>query len=157
MTEPKVAIVGLGTVGSGVAKILLEEGERVRRHAGQPLKLAKVVVRDLKKARDCKLPGDVLTTDLAAVIDDPEIKVVAQLIGGLEPARTIMLKLLESGKDIVTANKALLAEHGTELFDCARELGRSIAFEASVAGGVPIITTSVNACRRTKSFPCEGS
>ena len=97
-------------------------------------------VRDASRARDCDLPEGVLTTDLADVTDDPEIKVVAQLIGGLEPARTIMLKLLESGKDIVTANKALLAEHGAELFDRARELGRSIAFEASVAGGVPIIT-----------------
>ena len=74
------------------------------------------------------------------ITDDPEIKVVAQLVGGVEPARTIMLKLLESGKDIVTANKLLLAEHGPELFDRARELGRSIAFEASVAGGIPIIT-----------------
>ena len=112
MTEPKVAIVGLGTVGSGVAKILLEEGERVRRHAGHPLKLAKVVVRDMKKARDCRLPSNVLTTDISEITSDPEIRVVAQLIGGLEPARTIMLELLKSGKDIVTANKALLAEHG---------------------------------------------
>ena len=80
-----------------------------------------------------------LTDDVDEVIKDPEIKVVAHLVGGLEPARTIMLELLESGKDVVTANKALLAEHGPELFDRARELGRSIAFEASVAGGIPII------------------
>ena len=80
-----------------------------------------------------------LTDDVDDVINNPEIKVVALLIGGLEPARTIMLRLLESGKDVVTANKALLAEHGPELFDRARELGRSIAFEASVAGGIPII------------------
>jgi homoserine dehydrogenase len=73
------------------------------------------------------------------VLDDPEIEVVAHLVGGIEPARTIMLQLLERGKDVVTANKALLAEHGPELFDRARELGRSIAFEASVAGGIPII------------------
>ena len=80
-----------------------------------------------------------LTDNVDDVINNPEIKVVAQLVGGLEPARTIMLRLLESGKDVVTANKALLAEHGPELFDRARELGRSIAFEASVAGGIPII------------------
>ncbi|MDG2385043.1 MAG: homoserine dehydrogenase [Pirellulaceae bacterium] len=140
MTESKVAIIGLGTVGSGVAKILLDESERVSRHAGRPLNLAKVVVRDREKNRDCQLPDGVMTTELAEIIEDPEIKVVAQLMGGLEPARTIMLKLLQSGKDIVTANKALLAEHGAELFECARSLGRSIAFEASVAGGVPIIT-----------------
>ncbi len=139
MPKSKVAVVGLGTVGCGVARLLLDHGDRTARHAGRVLWLEKAVVRDLKKARDCDLPAGVLTTDLTEVTDNPEIKVVAQLIGGLEPARSIMLKLLESGKDIVTANKALLAEHGAELFDRARELGRSIAFEASVAGGVPII------------------
>ena len=85
------------------------------------------------------LPRGILSSDLARITKNPEIKVVAKLIGGLEPARTIMLELLRSGKDVVTANKALLAEHGAELFDAARELGRSIAFEASVAGGIPII------------------
>ena len=80
-----------------------------------------------------------LTDDLSRVLNNPEIKLAAMLVGGVEPARTIMLQLLESGKDIVTANKLLLAEHGPELFDRARELGRSIAFEASVAGGIPII------------------
>ena len=123
----------------GRRPLLLDHGDRTARHAGRKLWLEKAVVRDLKKARDCDLPTGVLTDDLDEVINDPEIKVVAQLVGGLEPARTIMLKLLESGKDVVTANKALLAEHGAELFDRARELGRSIAFEASVAGGIPII------------------
>ena len=85
------------------------------------------------------LPEGILSDDLRRITQNPEIKVVAKLIGGLEPARTIMLELLRSGKDVVTANKALLAEHGAELFDTARELGRSIAFEASVAGGIPII------------------
>ncbi|MCA9176460.1 MAG: homoserine dehydrogenase, partial [Planctomycetales bacterium] len=99
----------------------------------------RVVVRDVAKAREADLPAGVLTDDLNKVLDDPEIEVVAQVIGGLEPARTIMLQLLEAGKDVVTANKALLAEHGPELFDRARELGRSIAFEASVAGGIPIV------------------
>lgn len=139
MEKSKVAIVGLGTVGSGVAKILLEFGDRTARHAGRTLWLEKAVVRDLKKARNCDLPDGILTDDLNEVLDDPEIEVVAHLVGGIEPARTIMLQLLERGKDVVTANKALLAEHGPELFDRARELGRSIAFEASVAGGIPII------------------
>jgi homoserine dehydrogenase len=139
MDKTKVAIIGLGTVGQGVAKLLLDHGDRTARHAGRTLWLEKAVVRNLKKARDCDLPKGVLTDRVDDVINNPEIKVVASLIGGLEPERTIMLRLLESGKDVVTANKALLAEHGPELFDRARELGRSIAFEASVAGGIPII------------------
>jgi len=139
MDKTKVAIIGLGTVGSGVARLLLDFGDRTGRHAGRTLWLEKAVVRDLARSRDCDLPEGVLTDQLEDVIDDPEIEVVAQLIGGLEPARTIMLRLLESGKDVVTANKALLAEHGPEIFDRARELGRNVAFEASVAGGIPII------------------
>lgn len=139
MEKTNVAIVGLGTVGSGVARLLLDHGDRTARHAGRTMWLKKAVVRDLTRPRDVELPDGVLTDSLQEIIDDDEITVVAQLIGGLEPARTIMLALLESGKDIVTANKALLAEHGAELFTRARELGRSIAFEASVAGGIPII------------------
>ncbi|MBX3426272.1 MAG: homoserine dehydrogenase [Pirellulales bacterium] len=139
MQKTKVGIIGLGTVGSGVARILLDHGDRTARHAGRTLWLEKAVVRDLKKARDCDLPAGVLTDKLDDVVCNPEITLVAQLMGGLEPARTVMLRLLENGKDVVTANKALLAEHGAELFDRARELGRSIAFEAAVAGGIPII------------------
>ncbi len=139
MEKTKVAIIGVGTVGSGVARLLLDHGDRTARHAGRVLWLEKAVVRDLKKPRGCDLPAGILTDRIEDVIENPEIKVVAQLMGGIEPARTIMLRLLESGKDVVTANKALLAEHGAEIFDAARELGRSVAFEASVAGGIPII------------------
>ena len=122
-----------------IAQLLLDHGDRTARHAGRTLWLTHGVVRDLKKQRDVDLPDGVLTDDLQRVIDDETVSVVAQLVGGIEPAKTIMLQLLESGKDVVTANKALLAQHGPELFDRARELGRSIAFEASVAGGIPII------------------
>ena len=140
MEKTNVAIVGMGTVGSGVARLLLDHGDRTARHAGRTLWLTHAVVRDLKKERDAELPEGVLTSDLESLIEDDSVRVVAQLVGGIEPARTIMLRLLESGKDVVTANKALLAEHGPELFDRARQLGRAIAFEASVAGGIPIIT-----------------
>ena len=139
MEKTKVAIVGLGNIGTGVAKLLLDHGDRTARHAGRTLWLEAVVDRDVSTPRQVDLPEGLLTTDLKRITDNPEIQVVAELIGGIEPARTIVLKLLESGKNIVTANKALLAEHGPELFDRARELGRSIAFEASVMGGVPII------------------
>ncbi|MDX1930057.1 MAG: homoserine dehydrogenase [Pirellulaceae bacterium] len=140
MHKTKVAIVGLGTVGSGVARLLLDHGDRTARHAGRTLWLQKAVVRDLRKPRQCDLPPGILTDRLEDVLEDDDIEVVALLMGGLEPARTVMLKLLDSGKDVVTANKALLAEHGAELFDRARLLGRCIAFEAAVAGGIPIIS-----------------
>ena len=139
MEKTNVAVVGLGTIGTGVARLLLDHGDRTSRHAGRTLWLKKVVDKDISTPRDVELPKGVLTDSLDEVINDPEITVVVQVIGGMEPARSIMLRLLESGKDIVTANKALLAEHGPELFNRARELGRSIAFEAAVAGGIPII------------------
>jgi homoserine dehydrogenase len=139
MPDAKVAIVGLGTVGTGVARILLEHGPRIARQAGRKLTLAGVVVGDLSKTREISLPPGLVSDQLSRITDSSEISTVAVLVGGLEPARTIVLELLASGKDIVTANKALLAAHGAELFDRARELGRSIAFEAAVAGGIPII------------------
>jgi len=145
MQKAKVAIIGFGTIGSGVARLLLEHGERIARHAGRRVELVQVVDTDLARPRNVMLPPGVLTDDLSLVLNNPEITAVVQLIGGLEPERTIMLKVLESGKDVITANKALLAEHGPELFDRARELGRSIAFEAAVAGGIPIIA-AINEC-----------
>ena len=139
MNSVKVAIVGFGTIGSGVAKLLLEQGDRVARHAGRRVELARVVDKDLARPRNFSLPAGLLTDDVETVLNDPSIQCVVQLIGGLEPERSIMLRMLAAGKDVVTANKALLAEHGPELFDRARELGRTIAFEAAVAGGIPII------------------
>nr|MCS5575521.1 homoserine dehydrogenase [Pseudomonadales bacterium] len=140
METTKVALIGLGTVGSGVAQVLLSHGDRIACQAGRPLELATIIVTDVEKPRSLQLPEGLLSSDLESLINDPAIPVVIQLIGGLEPARTIMLRLLESGKDVITANKALLAEHGNELFERARQLGRSIAFEASVCGGIPIVT-----------------
>ncbi len=139
METARVALVGLGTIGTGVARLLLEHSDRITRHAGRPVELARIVDLDVSNTRGLKLPDGLLTDNLSKVIDDPEITAVVQLIGGLEPARSIMLRLLDAGKDVITANKALLAEHGPELFNRARKLGRSIAFEASVAGGIPII------------------
>ncbi len=156
MEKTNVAIVGMGTVGTGVAKLLLDHGDRTARHAGRTMWLKKAVVRDLNKPRDVDVPEGVLTESVEDVINDDDITVVAQLIGGLEPARSIMLQLLESGKDIVTANKALLAEHGPELFTRARQLGRTIAFEASVAGGIPIIANISQCLSANQIVSLEG-
>ncbi len=139
MDVAKVALIGFGTIGSGVARLLLEHPDRISRRAGRPVQLVQVVDADIRRKRNTTLPKGMLTDSLESVLENPEITAVVQLIGGLEPERSIMLRVLEAGKDVVTANKALLAEHGPELFDRARALGRSIAFEASVAGGIPII------------------
>ncbi|OWK44366.1 homoserine dehydrogenase [Fimbriiglobus ruber] len=133
-----VALVGCGTVGTGVAKLLLEKGDRLAQRAGRSLVLRKVVVRDPAKVRGADVPRELVTTDLAAV-HDPAVHVVAELIGGTTTARKVVLDALAAGKHVVTANKALLAEHGPELFEAARKVERTICFEAAVAGGVPII------------------
>src|SRR2546426_241895 len=134
-----IAILGLGTVGSGVAKMLLEHRDRIARRTGVTFDLRHVVVRDTDKRRDVAVPSQVLTTDVARVRRDPDVRVAIELWGGVSPTCAVLLDLLQAGKDIVTANKALLAEYGPEIFDRAHELDRSIAFEASVGGGIPII------------------
>lgn len=140
MTSPlPIAIVGLGNVGTGVAKILTQHPERILKRAGRPIEIHKAVVRDLKKPRDVSLRAGVLTDDLQSVIKDPKIQVAVELMGGIHPAFDIVMALLESGKDVVTANKALLCEHGDEIFTAAKRLGRTVCFEAAVAGGIPII------------------
>src|SRR5579863_9702430 len=136
-----IAIVGMGTVGTGVAQVLIEHPERMARRSGRPVRLRHCVVRDLKKSRGIELQEGVLTDDVQRVVRDHEVEIAVHLVGGIHPAREIMVDLLESGKDVVTANKALLCEHGDELFALARALGRTIAFEAAVAGGIPVIAT----------------
>jgi homoserine dehydrogenase len=139
-TEPLgIALIGCGTVGGGVARLLLEHPERLAARSGRPLVLRRVVVQDLTKPRAVPLPSELLTTDLRSVLNDPDIAVAVELVGGTDWTRRAVLDLLTAGKDVVTANKALLAQHGPEVFETARRQGRTIAFEASVAGGIPII------------------
>jgi homoserine dehydrogenase len=140
MAEPvRVGVVGLGTVGSGVVRLLVESADHISRHAGRSIIVERAVCRDIGKDRGLALAADRISSDIRTISRDPSISVAALLVGGLEPARSMMVDLLENGKDVVTANKALLAEHGPELFELARKRGRSIAFEAAVAGGIPIV------------------
>jgi homoserine dehydrogenase len=140
MQEPvRVGVVGLGTVGSGVVRLLVESAGHIERHAGRPIVVERAVCRDVTRDRGLPLAADRVASDIATIVADHSISVAVLLVGGLEPARSMAIALLESGKDLVTANKALLAEHGPELFDIARRHGRSIAFEAAVAGGIPIV------------------
>lgn len=136
----KVGLAGFGTVGSGVAKLIIEDGNRIAAKTGLRLVLACVVDIDTTSERPVTLPKGILTDDLNRLYDDDSIRIGVETIGGTDIARQVQLKMLTCGKDVVTANKALLAEHGNELYRVARENGRCIAFEASCAGGVPIVS-----------------
>lgn len=136
----KVGLVGFGTIGGGVADILLNKKEEIRRKTGKSIELVKICDKDTTSDRGVKIPDGILTDDLSEILRSP-LDIVIELIGGLEPARTFVLDFLKAGKDVVTANKALVANHGPELFDEARRLGRTIAFEASVCGGIPILSS----------------
>jgi homoserine dehydrogenase len=151
-----IALLGCGTVGSGVARLLLEQPERLAARAGRPLVLHRIVVRDPARRRPLAVPRDLLTTDPAAVLGDPAIEVVVELVGGVDWARRAVRDLLAAGKDVVTANKALLAEHGAEIFDTARRHGRAVAFEASVAGGVPIIAALAQSLAANQIVSLQG-
>jgi len=136
----KVGLVGFGTVGSGVAKLILEAADSIAARTGVRLKLACVVDIDTESIRPVKLPKGILTDDLNRLLKDDSIQIGVEMVGGTDAARQIQLKMLEAGKDVVTANKALLAEYGPELYRAAHKNNRCIAFEASCAGGVPIIS-----------------
>ncbi|MDG2390497.1 MAG: homoserine dehydrogenase [Planctomycetaceae bacterium] len=139
MSPLEIGIIGMGNVGSGVAKILTNQSEMLTRRAGRPINIRKATVRDLGRDRGISLPDGVLTVSIDEVIKDPEISLVVQLIGGIEPARDIMLRCLQAGKNVVTANKALLCEHSSEIFATAKANNCCVAYEAAVAGGIPII------------------
>ncbi|HEV3439198.1 MAG TPA: homoserine dehydrogenase [Gemmata sp.] len=134
-----IALVGCGTVGGGVAEILLRHRDRFALRAGRPLVLRRVVVRDPHKPRDPIIPRELITTDPTAATSDPGVHVVVELIGGTTVAKKVVLDALAAGKHVVTANKALLADAGSEVFEAARKAERAVCFEAAVAGGVPII------------------
>jgi len=142
MTEKlvKIGLVGFGTIGSGVAKLILEQADSIAAKTGLRLQLGCVVDIDTKSARPVKLPAGLLTDDLDKLLKDDSIKIGVELVGGTNAAKDIQLKMLKAGKDVVTANKALLAEYGNELYKVALQNNRCIAFEASCAGGIPIIS-----------------
>ncbi len=139
MEALNIALIGCGTVGSGVARLLLEHPERLAARAGRMLTLRHIVVRNPDRPRLVELPREVITTDIRKVLADADVHVAVEVVGGTDYARCAILDLLAAGKHVVTANKALLAQHGAELFDAGRRHNRAIAFEAAVAGGVPIV------------------
>jgi homoserine dehydrogenase len=141
MKEIAVGLLGCGTVGTGVARILLEKQALITSRTGLKLKLKHIADIDTARDRGLNLPPGVMTADAGAVVDDPEIAIVVELIGGLSIAREFMLRAIDNGKHIVTANKALLSTHGNRIFPRAAAKGVDIAYEASVGGCMPIIRT----------------
>jgi homoserine dehydrogenase len=139
MERVAVGLLGVGTVGAGVARLVRERAGRIAARAGRRVELKWAVVRDPSKPRAVSLDGVEVVTDPRRVIDDPDVQVVVETMGGTDPTLRVVLDTLAAGKDVVTANKALLAEHGREVFAQARKYGRAVAFEASVGGGIPIV------------------
>ncbi|MFP6887216.1 MAG: Gfo/Idh/MocA family oxidoreductase, partial [Opitutales bacterium] len=137
--EIRIGILGFGTVGQGTWKHLSENAESLERILGVRLEPVRASVRDLSKERGVAIPANRLTTDSQSIVDDPSIDVVCELIGGVGEARELTMRAFANGKHVVTANKALICEYGEELFEAAEKADVRYAFEASVAGGIPII------------------
>jgi homoserine dehydrogenase len=143
MTSKKsinVGIIGFGTVGTGTARILIENADIIRRRLGTPVALKAISDLDIKRDRSIRLDGVKLTTRAQDIFTDPEIDVVVELIGGYKPAKEFILEAIRNKKHVVTANKALLAVHGEEIYTAAEKAGVTLGYEASVAGGIPILS-----------------
>jgi len=138
-TPVRVGMLGCGNVGAAVARLLSDHGSDIERRIGCRLDLARVAVRNPGADREVPVPPERFTADPGEVVDDPEVDLVCEVIGGIEPARSLILRSLQAGKPVVTANKELLANFGRELFDAAEEAGVDLAFEGSVAGGIPLV------------------
>lgn len=139
MKKIKVGLIGFGTIGCGVVKALIRKRAFIRDKSDIDLTLSAICDKDLKTKRAVKIDRKILTTSIGKVLYNPEIDIIVELIGGIRPAKDIILEALRQGKHVVTANKALLSESGYEIFKLANTLGLSVGFEASVGGGIPII------------------
>ena len=134
----KVGLIGLGTVGGGVTRVLARNAEEISRRAGREIVITHAAARNLDTTT-ANTAGMKLTGEGLEVVDDPEVSIIVELMGGHEPARSLVLRALANGKHVVTANKALIARHGNEIFAAASAAGMMVGFEAAVAGGIPII------------------
>ena len=139
MKKVKIALLGLGNVGRGVWMILNSNKEEIMKRSGYEVEIAKILVRDKNKKRSVEVPDEIITTDFDEILEDDSIKIVVEVMGGMEPSKGYMLRCMDKKKHIVTANKMLIANAGDELFEKADEMGVMFQYEASVAGGIPII------------------
>ncbi|HDX9704890.1 homoserine dehydrogenase [Bacillus thuringiensis] len=143
MKEIQVGLLGLGTVGSGVVRIITDHQERLIHQVGCPVKVTKVLVQNIEKEREVEVPSTLLTQDANEILDNPNIDVVIEVMGGIDDAKLYILQALKSGKHVVTANKDLMALHGAELLATAKDNKTDLFYEASVAGGIPILRSIV--------------
>ncbi len=143
MKEIQVGLLGLGTVGSGVVRIITDHQERLIHQVGCPVKVTKVLVQNIEKEREVEVPSTLLTQDANEILDNPNIDVVIEVMGGIDDAKAYILQALQSGKHVVTANKDLMALHGAELLAVAKDNKTDLFYEASVAGGIPILRSIV--------------
>jgi homoserine dehydrogenase len=139
----KLGLMGFGTVGTGVVRIIQAHQEDLQKQTGLGIEITKILVQDAEKSRNIPAMGSILTTDPSELLNDPEIEVIVEVIGGIHPAKDYILGALERGKHIVTANKDLMALHGAEILNKAQEKGCDVFYEASVAGGIPILRALV--------------
>ncbi len=137
----RIALLGCGTVGTGVVKLIRRNAEMLQRRLGGPIELVGIADRSLQPDRSVGITAALITRDSARLVSRPDVDIVVELFGGIEPARKLILQALAAGKDVVTGNKALLAQHGEELFRAASKARMAIGFEASVGGGIPIVRT----------------
>jgi len=156
MKNVKIGLIGFGTIGAGVVRILTENADVIQQRLGATLQIGKIADLDITTDRGVRVEKGVLTTNVDEVLDDPDIEIVIELIGGYEPARSFLLKALQNGKHVVTANKALLAKHGEEIFSAADEKGLGIGFEAAVGGAIPIIRSIREAFAASRFSAIEG-
>ncbi|NOX90906.1 MAG: homoserine dehydrogenase, partial [Gammaproteobacteria bacterium] len=139
MEPVKVGLLGMGTVGGGTVNVLTRNAQEIARRAGRGIQITHAATRDINKARICDTTGITLTSNPREVVSDPDVQIIVELIGGDTLARELVLMAIGNGKHVVTANKALIAKHGNEIFAAAQKQGVVVAFEAAVAGGIPII------------------
>lgn len=139
MQTRKIALLGFGTVGQGLWQLLHTNKAEIRRRLGAAIEVTRILVRDLKKARAVSVPADLFTTDFAEILATPDVEVVVEVMGGIEPAHSYIRQALQSGKHVVTANKALMARNGSELEALAARVGVSLRYEAAVCAAIPIV------------------
>ena len=153
----RVALLGCGVVGSEVVRLLTSQADDLAARIGAPLELVAIGVRDVRAERRVHVPAELLTDDLAGLVARVDVDVVVELMGGIEPARSLLVQAIKRGASVVTANKALLAEHGAELYTAADEAGVDLYYEASVAGAIPLLRPLRESSRATTSTGCSAS